>query len=83
MMIASEAMTSITSGLVDAAHAVVDHVDGDALLRQLSDLVGQRLEQAGHVRLEDQGQLDRATPGARHHVLSETLTPARRAAPRS
>ena len=42
-------------GLVDAADAAVDDVDRDLVLRQLRDLVLDRLERAGDVGLERPG----------------------------
>src|SRR2546423_438911 len=44
-------------GLGDTADAVADHVDRDLLLRQLRDLVGQRLERPGDVGLHHERQL--------------------------
>ena len=44
-------------GLVDAADAAVDDVDRDLVLRQLGDLVLERLERAGDVGLEHEVEL--------------------------
>src|SRR4051794_18013102 len=56
-------------GLADAADAVADHVDGDLLVGQPRDLVGERLERAGHVGLEHQVELLLAALGAGEDVL--------------
>src|SRR3954453_19736759 len=61
-------------GLVDAADAVVDDVDLDLLLGQLRDLVGERLERAGHVGLQNEVQLRQvALLGAGEDVLERDL----------
>ena len=66
-------------GLVDPAGGGVDHVDGDLVLRQLRDLVLERLERAGDVGLEQQVELlDLALLGLGEDVLEGD--PARLAA---
>src|SRR4051794_11398242 len=60
--------------LGDAADALADERHLDLLLRQAGDLVGQRLERAGDVGLDDQRQLGQiALLGAGEDVLERQL----------
>ena len=61
-------------GLVDAAGLRVDDVDRDLLLRDLGDLVLERLQRAGDVGLEDDVELlDVALLGPREDLLEADL----------
>ena len=67
-------------GLVDAADAAVEDVDRDLVLRQLGDLVLERLDRAGDVGLEDEVELlELALLDVLKTSSSETLRPERRA----
>ena len=57
MTIASVVGGQVDVGLGDAADVGADDVDRDLLLRQLGDLVLERLQRAGHVGLEQQVEL--------------------------
>ena len=81
MMTASEAAASITSDSLMPPTPSWITLHADLLLRQLGDLVRERLERAGHVGLDHQVELgELALLGAREHVLErDPARPARRA----
>ena len=73
---ASEAAASITSDSVMPPTPSRMMFTCDLVLRQAHDLVGERLERAGHVGLEDEVELLLAALGAGEHVLERDLAAA-------